>query len=166
MPQGLVRFYGDGDLHFITCSCRGRQPILNAPARRDLLLDILDEVRVRYRVIIGGYVVMPEHFHMLMSEPQIGNPSTVMQVLKQRFSRQISDDAVWEERFYDFNVWSPKKRVEKLRYIHRNPVKRGLVELPRQWEWSSFRFYLTGEIGRVRVNDHTVMKLIVRPPAA
>lgn len=55
-------------------------------------------------------------------------------------------------RFYDFNVWTGKKRVEKLRYMHRNPVKRGLVAAPEDWQWSSFR-YSTGETGLVRVNE-------------
>jgi putative transposase len=60
--------------------------------------------------------------------------------------------AFWQARFYDFNVWSAKKRVEKLRYMHRNPVKRGLVESPERWRWSSYRFYLLNEPGRVQVN--------------
>jgi REP element-mobilizing transposase RayT len=58
----------------------------------------------------------------------------------------------WQARFYDFNVWTAKKRVEKLRYIHRNPVMRGLVASPEQWRWSSFRAYALGEEGRVAVN--------------
>src|SRR5437762_10228922 len=53
---------------------------------------------------------------------------------------------------YDFNVWTTKKRVEKLRYMHRNPLKRGLVDSPEQWRWSSYRFYLLGETGAVQVN--------------
>jgi putative transposase len=64
----------------------------------------------------------------------------------------------WQRRFYDFNVWSARKRVEKLRYIHRNPVKRGLVETPDQWRWSSFRFYACGETGLVTLNDWSVLK--------
>jgi len=60
--------------------------------------------------------------------------------------------AFWQARFYDFNVWTTKKRVEKLRYMHRNPVKRGLVESPEQWRWSSYRFYFLDEAGAVRVN--------------
>jgi REP element-mobilizing transposase RayT len=48
---------------------------------------------------------------------------------------------VWQRRFYDLNVWSEKKRREKLNYMHGNPVKRGLVTSPDQWPWSSFRFY-------------------------
>ncbi len=68
--------------------------------------------------------------------------------------------------FYDFNVWSERKRVEKLRYMHRNPVKRGLVMKPEQWAWSSFRDYLYGQTGKVQVNDTGVMKLRVRKAAA
>src|SRR5437667_9428780 len=49
---------------------------------------------------------------------------------------------IWQARFYDFNVWTERKRIEKLRYMHRNPVQRGLVESPEQWRWSSFRWYL------------------------
>jgi hypothetical protein len=61
--------------------------------------------------------------------------------------------AFWQARFYDFNVGTTKKRVEKLRYMHRNPVKRGLVQSPGQWRWSSYRFYLLDETGAVRVNE-------------
>jgi REP element-mobilizing transposase RayT len=73
---------------------------------------------------------------------------------------------VWEARFYDFNVWTEHKRVEKLRYMHRNPVKRGLVTEPEQWIWSSFRDYLFGQTGTVRVNDTDIMKMRVGTPAA
>jgi hypothetical protein len=59
----------------------------------------------------------------------------------------------WQVRFYDFNLWTTKKCVEKLRYMHRNPVKRGLVESPEPWRWSSDRFYLLDEAGPVRVNE-------------
>ncbi len=47
---------------------------------------------------------------------------------------------MWQARFYDFNACTERKRVEKLRYMHNNPVKRGLVLEPEQWRWSSFRF--------------------------
>jgi hypothetical protein len=68
---------------------------------------------------------------------------------------------VWAARFYDFNVYTERKRVEKLRYIHRNPVERGLVAEADQWLWSSFRSYTCGEAGLVRVNDWQVMELKV-----
>ena len=101
---------------------------------------------------------MPEHFHLMITEPEIGDPSVVMKVIKERFSRRLHSiggaspkSPVWQKRFYDFNVWSERKQIEKLRYMHRNPVRRGLVERPEQWEWSSFRAYLLGETGPVRV---------------
>ena len=90
---------------------------------------------------------MPEHVHLLIGEPERANPSVVLQVLKQRFARKVlrerrrktnskqallwqsesGESQFWQRRFYDFVVWTERKRVEKLRYIHRNPVKRGLV---------------------------------------
>ena len=171
MPARLKRYYGAHHLHFITSSCYHRRPQLGTPRRRDLFLKILEETRQRYRFVILGYVVMPEHFHLLMSEPEVADPSVVMKVLKERFARRIgrgrirsspaqlslwpvaSAPTVWQHRFYDFNVWGERKRIEKLRYMHRNPVKRGLVREPDQWKWSSFRAYAYAQPGAVRVNS-------------
>jgi len=171
MPSGLHRTYGAHHLHFITCSCYRRLPFLGSPQARDRFVTILEQTRQRYRFVVVGYVVMPEHFHLLISEPEVGNPSTVMQVLKQRTARALlpkkkrrhprqrslfgeeSGRAFWQARFYDFNVWTSKKRVEKLRYLHRNPVERGLVDSAEQWRWSSDRYYAFGESGPVRLNE-------------
>jgi putative transposase len=172
MPIGLHRTYGSHHLHFITCSCYRRLPFLDTAHSRDRFLSILEQTRQQYRFVVVGYVVMPEHIHLLLTEPEVGTPSTVMQVLKQRtahallpkrrrsnprqrklFADQTLRRAFWQARFYDFNVWTTKKRVEKLRYMHRNPVVRGLVEAPEQWRWSSYRFYLLDEPGPVRVNE-------------
>jgi len=89
MPRGLERFYGSHDLHFITCSCYQRRPILRTAHRRDLFRSVLEEERLHYRFVVQGYVVMPEHFHLLMTEPDRGTPSTVMQVVKQRFALEL-----------------------------------------------------------------------------
>ena len=155
MPRNLTRYFGNGDLHFITCSCYHREPILGSAYRRDLFLTVLEQVRERYAFVVLGYVVMPEHFHLLVSEPHRATPSVVMQAIKLGFARRVIGRShstvpvhVWQRRFYDFNVFTERKRVEKLRYIHRNPVKRGLVDEPDQWRWSSFRFYAYGKKGR------------------
>jgi putative transposase len=184
MPSGLRRTYGAHHLHFITCSCYRRLPFLRTARSHDCFLSILEQTRERYRFVVVRYVVMPEHIHLLITEPEVGTPSTVMQVLEQRANRAMLpkkrrtdlrqhrpfEDAIlrmpfWQDRFYDFNVWTAKKCVEKLRYMHRNPVKRGLVSLPEQWRWSSFRFYLLDEAGPVRVNEGWT-KISLRPPAA
>ena len=60
---------------------------------------------------------------------------------------------LWQTRYYDRNVRDYDEFVEKLRYIHRNPVKRGLAEQPGEWQWSSFQHYLTGEDGGVEIES-------------
>jgi len=65
----------------------------------------------------------------------------------------LTESRVWQHRFYDLVVFTKKKRVEKLRYMHRNPVVRGLVLEPQQWDWSSYRHYSAGERGLVLVNE-------------
>jgi putative transposase len=97
MPKRLHRYYGSGHFHFITTSCYHRRPLLGTARRRDLFLKILEEVRARYGFIVVGYVVMPEHIHLLLSEPDRGTPSTVMQVLKQRFARRVLGSAPAEK---------------------------------------------------------------------
>jgi REP-associated tyrosine transposase len=158
MRNPLRRYYGSGDLHFVTFSCYRRRPYLGTRRARDCFLKILDEVRSRHGFLILGYVVMPEHVHLLLSEPAKGNPSTVLQVLKQKVSRALPRSgrrrargqlslafpgagetaAFWQRRFYDFNVWSARKVKEKLEYMHANPVSRKLVRRPQDWPWSSW----------------------------
>ena len=158
MPVGLKRFYGSNHLHYITCSCYRRRPFLNTARRRDAFLRALEETRLRFDLTVVGYVVMPEHFHLLISEPETGDPSLVMKSLKQPLARRLLTKPTspsqlplwaqdgpnrhfWQKRFYDFNVWSRRKEIEKLRYMHRNPVTRGLVSSPELWRWPSFRAY-------------------------
>jgi putative transposase len=126
---------------------------------------------------------MPEHFHMLIGEPEKATPSTVLQVLKQRVAQRLlgSDRTAepndkdqsgdrrqfWLPRSYDFNVYSNQKVVEKLEYMHNNPVKRELVSSPELWEWSSFRAYSFGEKGLVQIErlspNTTIRKKAVSP---
>ncbi|HSZ63441.1 MAG TPA: transposase [Terriglobales bacterium] len=160
MPWGLKRYYGTGSLHFITWSCYRRSPLLGSPARRDLVLTALELMRVRYRYAVIGYVVMPEHVHLLISEPLIGDPSKIIQAVKLSVSRRLAiagefSGRFWQSRFYDFNLWGHQKEIEKLKYMHRNPVVRGLVASPEDWRWSSYRSYAYGEAGLVRINDWT-----------
>ena len=159
MRNRLERRYGQGDLHFITFSCSRRRPLLGTPEARDCFVRILAEVRSRYGFRLIGYVVMPEHVHLLVSEPRTGDPSKVLQVLKQRVShnllaknRKLSEQHFWQRRFYDFNVWTGGKITEKLEYMHLNPVKRKLASHPKNWLWSSWLFYSTGEHGLIAID--------------
>ena len=162
MPAGLRRYYGKGDLHFVTFSCYRRLPLLNTVRARGIFVAELGKVRDEMGFHLLGYVVMPEHVHLLMSEPKRGTPSTVLQKLKLRVARKLRKRrkrvnaeqmqlpfgeaeeplrAFWQARFYDFNVYSHGKKTGKLHYMHANPVIRGLVKHPRDWAWSSWGFY-------------------------
>ncbi len=73
MPRGLVRYHHTGNFHFLTFSCYRRLPYLGSAAARDLFLDALERTRLRYRFVVAGYAVMPEHVHLLAGEPQKGD---------------------------------------------------------------------------------------------
>jgi len=153
MAKGLVRYQQAGDLHFITFSCSGRRPFLATPTARNIFERSLETMRVRYHFVILGYIVMPEHVHLLVGEPKNAPLSKAIQALKLSVAVQRSQRPFWQARYYDFNVFTNAKRVEKLKYMHRNPVARGLVAEPDAWAWSSFRHYSMGEIGTVRIGS-------------
>ena len=157
MPWGLKRFQQAHCSHFITFSCYRRASLLATPEARRTFEHTLERVRQWYGIYVTGYVVMLEHVHLLISEPERGQLSVAIQMLKQNTARQLrklaGSSSFWQARYYDFNVWSERKQVEKLRYIHRNPVKRRLVERPEDWEWSSFRHYVSGVAGVVEIES-------------
>ena len=161
MPWGLKRFHQTRNLHFLTFSCYKRPPNLETPESRSTFEAALERVRLQYELGVYGYVVMPEHVHLLVSEPEGGTLAEAMQSLKQGVARRLAlraADSFWLERYYDFNVWNHSKFVEKLRYIHRNPVERGLVERPEDWAWSSFRHYLSGDPDLLRSSQHWMVQ--------
>ncbi len=153
MPTGLVRYHQSGNFHFVTFSCHHRQPHLGTPAARDLFEQSLETIRISCEFFVIGYVVMPEHVHLLVSEPRNGTLARALQALKLSVAVQDSERPFWQRRYYDFNVFSEEKRIEKLRYMHRNPVVRGLVAKPEDWPWSSFRHYATGSEGTVQIES-------------
>jgi len=155
MPWSLKRFQNTGQSHFVTFSCYHRRPMFTTVASRRLFESALERVRRNFRLRVYGYVVMPEHIHLLVSEPQRGTLADALKSLKQSISRRLIADAAhfWQKRYYDFNIRNHPQFLEKLRYIHRNPVKRGLCGRPEDWEWSSFRHYATGHEGRVEIES-------------
>ena len=155
MPWGLVRFQQSRCLHFITFSCHRRQPFLDTTYAKNVFERSLEQTRRSYRLFVIGYVVMPEHIHLLVSEPERATLARAIQSLKQSVSQKLNSHHghFWQARYYDFNVFTPKKRVEKLDYIHRNAVHRGLIKRREDWPWSSYRHYATGEVGTVQIES-------------
>ena len=145
MPPRLERRQKTGNTHFITFSCSGRNPYLTSSESKTDLQRVIEETRNRYRFHVFGYVIMPEHVHLLLSEPELKPLNVALAVIKREVSSILSEKPFWLPRYYDFNVFTDAKRIEKLRYIHRNPVARGLVQRPEEYPWSSFRAYASLE---------------------
>ena len=154
MPRGLQRRHDTWDLHFLTFSCYQRRPFLQTSRVKQLFEEALEKSRRRYGFFVVGYVIMPEHVHILISEPENGPMGSAIQSIKQSVTRNLNwKGHFWQARYYDFNVYTAQKRIEKLRYMHRNPVKRGFVLRSEDWLWSSFEHYATGKEGIVEIES-------------
>jgi putative transposase len=119
---------------------------------QDAFLTALEESRLKFDIQVFGYVVMPEHVHLLISEPRDNGLSKLVQVLKTKVAitarwtnrRPAGGTPFWQARYFDHNVRNHAGFVTQLRYIHRNPVKRLLCSAPQDWPWSSFRAWAFG----------------------
>mgnify|MGYP001764292970 CR=1 FL=1 len=121
-----------GVAHELTFSCFQRFQLLSRDRTRLWFVEALEAARRKHRFELWAYVVMPEHVHLLVSEPQRAELAVAIKSLKQGVARRLIADRehFWQKRYYDFNVHSERKFVEKLRYTHRNPVRRGLCAQP------------------------------------
>ncbi len=155
MPSGLKRFQKAEALHFITFSCFHRLPLLEAAGARETVEAVLEATRARHQARVYAYVLMPEHIHLLVNEPPRIVLAQFLKAVKQVTSRKLKGrrEKFWQDRYYDSSVYGEKARSEVIRYIHRNPVKRGLVAKPEDWQWSSFRHYATGVVGAVEIES-------------
>jgi REP element-mobilizing transposase RayT len=97
VPTKLKRYYGQKHIHYITCSCFHRRQYLGTPQSRDVFCEILEEVRRKFDGTVAGYVLMPEHFHLLLTEPAPGDISGMMHILKQRVPHTAWEKAPGEE---------------------------------------------------------------------
>ena len=160
MPSGLWRFQESGQSHFVTFSCYRRQPFFLRAETYDLFVLCLEDMRRRFEMCIYGYVVMPEHVHLLLSEPPRTRLADAIHYLKLSFAKRLRSQrsqeksgGFWQKRYYDRNVRGYREFVVKLRYLHRNPLKRGLVSNLGDWKWSSYRHYAFREIGSVEIES-------------
>jgi putative transposase len=165
MPRGLRRFQESGQSHFVTFSCYRRQLFFAAPEVFDHFVQSLEDMRRRFELRIYGYVVMPEHVHLLLGEPHRVKLAEAIHYLKLSFAKRVrklrpgdQPGGFWQKRYYDRNVRSEREFSVKLRYLHRNPVERGLVREPGDWKWSSFRHYALREKGIVEIESEWVAR--------
>jgi putative transposase len=150
MPK-LKHLDDDHSVRYITFSCFHRQQYLNNDIAKKLLIEQIDISRINNNFKLLGYVLMPEHVHLVIF-PETGTKiGTLLGSIKKRMSKryfQIIDIntaskryVFWEKRCYDHNCRSTETVREKIKYCHNNPVKRGLVDNPGDWRWSSHNWY-------------------------
>jgi putative transposase len=157
MPRPRKPVLGKGELHLITSTCLRHQEKLVQEKHRDLLCQLLEQLRVKYRFRIVGYVVMPSNFHILLSEPEMETAEEVIMTLRQRFQRRYNtsvrmDESAWEKKITDKHVVGSDQIVSTLTFLHEAPVKAGHAVHPTDWEWSSARSYAGLSEGVVTVD--------------
>jgi putative transposase len=172
------RFEGLNHARFLTCSCFRRRPFLDRDRSRLWLTDAIERARARHGFELWAWVVMPEHFHVLLfPEPGGAGVGEILSTVKQSVSKRalrwvererpgamrlfadVRPDGSVVHRFwqrgggYDRNLWSAREVWEKIDYMHANPVARGLCEKPEDWPWSSAGWYRERRGGLLRI-DH------------
>jgi len=175
------RVYGPGELQFITTSTYRRTPLFLSDRFRRCFVQRLEEVRQELHFLLIGWVLMPEHFHVLIKPEPAETTPLIMKELKEESAKRIirtlrenlrypwcrktlaelrlpstvhdeSHYRLWQRRFCPFNVFSEKKFQQKLDYMHNNPLTRGLVSSPGDWPWSSWRFYFLQDASILRMD--------------
>jgi putative transposase len=148
MPSGLKRFHHSGQSHFVTFTCYHRLPLLADDKTCQAFVLALERARKLYLFRVYGFIAMPEHVHLPISEPEGGTVAKAVQSLKVSSSLRttaVRESPLWQKRYYDRNIRDYAEFVEKLQYLHRNPVQRGLAEKAEDWKWGSFRHYALHE---------------------
>ena len=156
------RIYDD-ELHaqFVTFSCYRRRRLLDHPRARQIVIGMLAAELNNHGGTCCGFVVMPDHVHATVWFPEVQRLSSFMQVWKGRSSRQLKNfvrgqlpeyaksldlkQPFWQPKYYPFALYTEKKALEKLDYMHLNPVRAGLVEHACDWPSSSARYYEQGK---------------------
>ena len=141
------RYHIPGSAVFITQVVENRKPVFLNPRYLDLLHDILYNVKELHPFDMLGYVLLPDHFHMIIQPTGTSNFSDIMHSLKPNFTRECKkltelsssqSTKFWQKRFWDHVIRDDRDLENHLHYIHFNPVKHGYTNDPRGWEHSSY----------------------------
>jgi len=138
----LTHYFEEGRCYFITSTTERRKNIFSKNENAQILSNILYNLRKRGKFFLLGFVLMPEHFHLLIVPRNGVKLSWIMQEIKKGSARLInklnnSQGKIWLDEYYDYVIRDENDLVKHLNYIYTNPVKRGLVETPEEYPWSS-----------------------------
>jgi putative transposase len=165
----------EGHAHFITFSTAGKKWLFKSPALYQLFIEHLDRARTQHQFDLLAYVVMLNHVHLLIYPHGTESIPNILRTIKRPFAyralqalRQSDLDLVESlkvvhggrtiTRFWqaggglDRNLTDPDRIRKAIEYMHGNPVRRGLVEKPTDWTWSSARFWENGTTDPIRMD--------------
>ena len=147
--------------HFITFSVYRRRRLLDADHPKRILLGVLNEELRRHAAKCVGFVIMPDHVHAIVWFPEAGHLSHFMHGWKRKSSYHLREwycrespsyfegfgegDKFWQPKYYPFEIYTKEKLLEKMNYMHENPVRKGLAAQTTDWKWSSARWYEWGK---------------------
>ena len=147
----LRHYDNEGTARFVTFGCYRNLPFLSDDSAKQIFLEELDRTRTKHGFKLLGYVIMPEHVHLVLHPPDGMPLGSVVREMKSCSAKRLFQfegppqpgvqRVFWQKRCYDHNCRTPKSTVEKIRYCHNNPVRRGLVAEPGDWIWSSYNCY-------------------------
>jgi putative transposase len=147
----LPRVDVEGATYFISCGTDGQRPLLWRGKLSDLIVGLYAEARDRGDIALHAYVVMPEHYHVVLTLRKEKSISALVRRAHSLFWRRgakwlpANVGRVWQRRFHDHLVRNEADFEQRVAYTHANPVKRGLVDDPTAYRWSSCRYWETGE---------------------
>ncbi len=140
-----------GATYFITCCIERQRPFFKRGKLADLIVELYAEARDAGRITLHAYVVMPDHYHVILTLREETSISALVRRAHSLFWRRgvqwlpRNVGRVWQRRFYDHVIRDEKDWQERVAYVHANPLTAGLVEDPVAYAWSSCRYWETGE---------------------
>ncbi|MES9880252.1 MAG: transposase [Sedimenticola sp.] len=160
--------------HFLTCTVQEWLPLFTRPDSVEIILDSWRHLQQHEGFKLYGYVILENHLHFVAQAPRLDKcvssfkSFTARQLLNYLEANHVNrllerlrfackahkhdrQYQLWQEGSHAELVFSEKMMREKLEYIHNNPVKRGYVEMPEHWRYSSAKNYL-GESGLIAVD--------------
>ena len=148
----------EGRTYFFTLATHNRRPFLCDPSNVELVRQAFRYTIQRHPMEIDAFVLLPDHLHSIWTLPEGDhNFSMRWRLVKSHFSRHCQDKyggivsasrqgkrerAFWQRRFWEHMIRDDEDFVKHVEYIHYNPVKHGLVNAPKDWEYSSFHRYV------------------------
>ncbi len=175
----IRHFNEPGHIHFLTFSCYRRLPFFKSDRTKEWLVEAIVKAIEKHKFGLLAYVIMPEHTHLLIQpEPLDYDIAVILKAIKQPVSRRAKgfleeENPAWIRKLtvkrgskevfrfwqagpgYDRNIRDEKELLEKIQYIHNNPVKNGLVATPEDWIWSSASWYLDSRTGKIPIDGGT-----------